>query len=101
MGRDVIDFNHDDDSATNTGQAVCAIDISAFGDVAAFKARIDTLVRDLRASERIPGVERIWMPGEQSQARRVAHARDGIKLAPKLVADLAVLANALGLKPLL
>src|SRR5882757_6197237 len=33
MGRDVIDFNHDDDSVTNTGQAVAAINVAAFGDV--------------------------------------------------------------------
>ena len=29
-----------------------------------FKAAVDALVRDLRASERLPGVERIWLPGE-------------------------------------
>src|SRR5690349_19124358 len=63
MGKDVIDFNHDDTSTTNTGQAVVAIDLSAFGDVADFKARVDRLVRDLRSSERMPGVERIWLPG--------------------------------------
>jgi len=40
MGRDVIDFNHDDTSVTNTGQAVMAIDVAAFGDVADFKARV-------------------------------------------------------------
>ncbi len=34
MGKDVIDFNHDDSSVTNTGQAVAAINIAAFGDVA-------------------------------------------------------------------
>jgi L-2-hydroxycarboxylate dehydrogenase (NAD+) len=39
MGKDVIDFNHDDDSVTNTGQAICAIDVAAFGDVATFKPR--------------------------------------------------------------
>src|SRR5512140_3452955 len=72
MGRDVIDFNHDDSSTTNTGQAIMAIDLSAFGDVAAFKARVDRLVRELRASERMPDVERIWLPGEQSHERRAA-----------------------------
>ena len=51
MGRDVIDFNHDDDSVTNTGQAIAAINIAAFGDVAAFKASVDALVRDFRNSE--------------------------------------------------
>src|SRR3954468_23842485 len=70
MGRDVIDFNHDDDSVTNTGQAVAAINIAAFGDVAEFKASVDTLVRDIRNSERMPGVERITVPGERSQATR-------------------------------
>ncbi len=100
MGRDVIDFNHDDASATNTGQAVCAIDVAAFGDVDAFKSRIDTLVRDLRGSERIPGVARIWMPGEQSEQRRIAQRRDGIRLAPKLIADLAAVADLLGIAPL-
>ena len=48
-------------------QAIVAIDIAAFGDVEAFKARVDTLVRDLRGSRRMPGVERIWLPGEQSR----------------------------------
>ena len=41
MGHDVIDFNHDDTSVTNTGQAIVAIDIAAFGDVAVFKDRVD------------------------------------------------------------
>ena len=43
MGKDVVDFNHDDTSVTNTGQAICMIDLSAWGEPAAFKSRIDTL----------------------------------------------------------
>src|SRR6185312_4489943 len=66
MGKDVIDFNHDDDSVTNTGQAICAINVAAFGDVAVFKKSVDTIVRDFRASQRMPGVERITVPGERS-----------------------------------
>jgi L-2-hydroxycarboxylate dehydrogenase (NAD+) len=34
MGREVVDFNRDDDSVTNTGQAIAAINVAAFGDVA-------------------------------------------------------------------
>jgi LDH2 family malate/lactate/ureidoglycolate dehydrogenase len=97
MGKDVIDFNADDRSATNTGQAIVAIDIAAFGDVAQFKASVDQLVRDLRGSRRMPGVERIWLPGEQSQAKRVAYARDGIPLAPALLRSLDRLAGELGI----
>src|SRR6202040_1130549 len=65
MGRNVIDFNHDDASVTNTGPAIAAINVAAFGDVAVFKKSVDTLVRDFRNSERIPGVERILLPGER------------------------------------
>ena len=100
MGKDVIDFNHDDASVTNTGQAIVAIDIAAFGDVAAFKERVDALVRDLRASRRMPGVERIWLPGEQSEAKRVAYARDGIPIAAGLLRNLNQLAAELGMAEL-
>src|SRR6266849_7665225 len=92
MGKDVIDFNHDQTTPTNTGQAIVAIDIAAFGDVQVFKRSVDTLVRDLRGSRRMPGVERIWLPGEQSKAKRMAYARDGIPLAPALLRSLDQLA---------
>ena len=101
MGKEVIDFNHDDTSVTNTGQAICMIDLSAFGDVDAFKERVDTLARDLRDSERIMGVERIWLPGEQSEQRRTNYAKDGIPLPPALVKQLDTLAADLGIAPLL
>jgi LDH2 family malate/lactate/ureidoglycolate dehydrogenase len=100
MGKEVIDFNHDDTTPTDTGQAVMAIDLSAWGDVDAFKARVDKLVRELRASERMPGVERIWLPGEQSQAKRLAHMREGMALPAALFKQLAAFAQEIGIAPL-
>ena len=100
MGREVIDFNQDFSSTTNTGQAIVMIDLKAFGDVTAFKQRVDTVVRDLRSSERLPGVERIWLPGEQSDAKRVAYGRDGIPLPPSLRKTLDAVALELGIPPL-
>jgi LDH2 family malate/lactate/ureidoglycolate dehydrogenase len=97
MGRDVIDFNADSSTATNTGQAIVAIDPAAFGDVTQFKRRVDQVVRDLRASRRMPGVERIWMPGEQSHGKRAAAAREGIALAPALRKALDTVADELGI----
>ena len=61
-----------------------------------FKAAVDTLVRDFRASERMPGVERITVPGERSEETRVARARDGIPIAPALMRSLDQLAGELG-----
>ncbi|MDQ6881091.1 MAG: Ldh family oxidoreductase [Pseudomonadota bacterium] len=97
MGSEVIDFNHDDTSTTNTGQAVMAIDLSAFGDVAGFKARVDKLVRELRASERMPDVERIWLPGEQSHEKRTANQRDGIAVGAVLLGQLDAFADETGM----
>ena len=100
MGKDVVDFNKDDVTVTNTGQAMLAIDPAAFGDPEAFRRRVDTVVRDLRASERMPGVERIWLPGEQSHAKRSSGARDGVPIVPALRASLDKLAGELGIDKL-
>jgi L-2-hydroxycarboxylate dehydrogenase (NAD+) len=95
MGRDVIDFNHDDSSVTNTGQAIAAINIAAFGDVAVFKASVDRLVRDFRGSNRMPGVDRILVPGERSHETRLARTRNGIPIAPGLMRGLDRVAEEL------
>ena len=100
MGKDVIDFNADFRNVGDTGQAILAIDPAAFGDVDDFKAAVDTVVRDLRASERMPGVERVWLPGEQSHEKRLANSRDGIPLPPQLQAVLDKLAGEIGIQPL-
>ena len=100
MGKDVIDFNDDDKSVTNTGQAILAINVAAFGDVAAFKANVDTLVRDIRGSTRMPGVDRILVPGERSQATRLARSRGGIPIPPALARGLNQLADELGIAEL-
>ncbi len=100
MGKDVIDFNQDAASATNTGQAIVAIDPSAFGDLAGFKAAVDQVIRDLHASERMPGVDAIFVPGEQSHARTVAQRAGGIAIAPALMNTLDRLAEQLEIPPL-
>jgi L-2-hydroxycarboxylate dehydrogenase (NAD+) len=100
MGSETIDFNHDHASVTNTGQAILAIDPDAFGELDAFKARVDKLVRELRASERMPGVDRIWMPGEQSHAKKTVNEREGLALPPALRAQLDAFAQDVGI-PLL
>ena len=100
MGRDVVDFNADDTTPTNTGHSICAINIAAFQPVAEFKASVDALVRDIRSSERLPGVDRIWLPGEQSVSKRAERARDGIPMPDALLASLDQLAAELRVTPL-
>jgi len=95
MGKDVIDFNADDKSVTNTGHAIVAINIDAFMPLAEFRKQVDVLVRDLRASKRMPGVDRIRLPGEGSQAARIDNEINGVIVPPSLRAALDRLAAEL------
>ena len=101
MGKDTINFNKDVAGTTNTGQAIVAIDVAAFGEVAEFKAAVDTLVRDLRNSERMPGVDRIWLPGEQSALKRTTNAQHGIPIGAALRRNLDAVADDLGIARLI
>ena len=72
------------------------IDPSAFGDPQVFRDNVDTLIRELRGSSRLPGVGRIWMPGEQSFEKRAESLRLGVPVAPALCSVLDALADRLG-----
>ena len=100
MGSQVIDFNKDFVSTTNTGQAIAVIDPAAFGDIDEFKQNIDRLIQELRTAERMPGVDRIWLPGEQSHHKRLDHETHGVELAPGLVKQLNELAAERQIAPL-
>jgi len=100
MGKDVVDFNADDTTPTNTGHVIVAINVEAFQPIAEFKRSVDTLIRDLRASKRLPGVDRIRLPGEGSRAARADRARNGIPLPAPLAASLDQLAGELKIQPL-
>jgi len=86
VGREVVDFVKEAGTPTNTGQAIAAISIDAFMPADAFKRSVDRLVRDIRDSQRLPGVERIWLPGEQSHAKLLDRRAHGVPM-PKALRD--------------
>jgi LDH2 family malate/lactate/ureidoglycolate dehydrogenase len=100
MGRSVIDFNHDDSSVTNTGQAIAIIDPAAFGEPQAFKERVDQLIKELKASKKMPGVERIWLPGEQSALKCADYTNNGIPISDGLKKQLDAVSEKLGIRKL-
>src|SRR5215831_17465613 len=100
MGSETIDFNADDTSETNTGHAIVAISIAAFGEIDDFKRRVDKVVREIRRSKRMPDVERVWLPGEQSRAKLEERAKLGVPVPGALRAGLDKLAAELKIKPL-
>jgi len=100
MGKDVVDFNNDDTTETNTGHTIVAINIEAFQDLKEFKQGMDTLIRDIRNSQRLPGVDRIRLPGEGTHIARAENEKMGIPMPPALLAALDQLAGDLKIEQL-
>ena len=98
FGRDVVDFNADFQTATNTGQFIVAIDIAAFGDANSFKRRVDDAIRAIKSSPTLPGFEEVLLPGENSFRKREDYQVNGIPLSNALHEGLDNLAENLGIK---
>jgi L-2-hydroxycarboxylate dehydrogenase (NAD+) len=100
FGRDVVDFNADDASETNTGHVIIALDVARFLPLDAYTAEVDRHIADLKASRRLPGVDEIRLPGERRRACRAERTRDGVPLSAQLLAQLDKLAAELGIRRL-
>jgi len=100
FGRNVIDFNKDDKTPTNTGQVIVALDVAHFSPVETFKRNVDKVIREMRNSKKMPGVERIQVPGEQSHATWRERSAAGVPMNDTLFKDLQRLAINLGIEGL-
>src|ERR1700684_3775249 len=100
LGRDVVDFVKETGKATNTGHAIAAVAIETCMPPADFKRAVDQVIRDIRNSQRLPGVERIWLPGEQSHTKYLERSSDGIPMPESLRDSLDAIARDLAIAPL-
>jgi LDH2 family malate/lactate/ureidoglycolate dehydrogenase len=100
IGREVIDFVKETGKPTNTGQAIAALSVEAFMPPAEFKRAVDQVIRNIRNSRRLPGVERIWLPGEQSHAKLLERRAHGVPMPKALRESLDAVARDLNIAPL-
>jgi LDH2 family malate/lactate/ureidoglycolate dehydrogenase len=100
FGRDVVDFNADDETACNTGQFIIALDVGRFMPLEAFKREVDRHLGDLRSSRRLPGFDAIRLPGEHRRERRADRIANGVPISGELMARLDHVAEALTVRPL-
>lgn len=100
FGRDVVDFNADSTSVTNTGHLILALDVKAFADLDFFKQGIDQVYTEMKSSERLPGHDEIRLPGERLQRVMTERCAHGIPLPEALAAQLDELADGLGIEGL-
>jgi LDH2 family malate/lactate/ureidoglycolate dehydrogenase len=96
----VQDAAGDRSRATTTGQFIVALDVARFLPLDEFHAEIDRHVRDLRGSQRLPGVDAIRVPGGERARRREERSRHGIVLSGSLLKQLDEVASRLGVTPL-
>ncbi|HEX9924464.1 MAG TPA: Ldh family oxidoreductase [Anaerolineae bacterium] len=80
----------------NVGHWFMAIKVEAFMPVAALKARMDSLIKELKESRKAPGQQRIYIPGEiefETEAERLEH---GIPIDQAILNQLRSLADQTG-----
>lgn len=97
FGKDVVDFNADSKSLTNTGHAIVAVNIAAFTDVAAFKRSVDDIWEQMKSSPRLPGVNEIRLPGERSAKLFEERMTNGVPVSAELRRALDELADRVGI----
>jgi len=84
------------DRPARTSHAFMAIDISAFDDVAAFKARMDSYIDEIKNSRKARGSEVIYIPGEPEFLREKERREKGIPLQIKIVEELRAVGKEFG-----
>src|SRR6185369_15053672 len=87
----------DPSKPTGHGAAFIAINIAPFMPVEHFKERMDQTIREIRASEKASGADRIYLPGEMEWERREKSLAEGIDLPADVVTSLRELARDLDL----
>jgi LDH2 family malate/lactate/ureidoglycolate dehydrogenase len=96
----VVDYTVDSKTPSNTGQAIMAVDISAFADMQAFKQNVDNVWDVMKSSPTLPGVDEVRLPGERSEMLYRERKAQGVPLGAQLRKALDELADCLGIQRL-
>jgi LDH2 family malate/lactate/ureidoglycolate dehydrogenase len=82
--------------AGQDGHFFLAINVAALEDAARFKTRVDAIVREIHASGRARGVERLYVPGELEVEPEALSRRNGIPLNAETLTGIAAAAQNAG-----
>ena len=79
------------------GHFFMAIDIECFTNIEAFKKTTGNILRGLRASQKMPGAERIFTCGEKEYLAGQERAARGVPVDPTIQRELCAMRDELGL----
>lgn len=97
FGSDVVDFNRDFSTLTNTGHLIVAVNIAAFAEVPTFKAKVNEIWELMKSSPLLPGFDEIRLPGERSAKIHADRTANGVPITPELQSALDQLADRLSI----
>lgn len=97
FGRNVVDFNKDLAAPNRGGHMIFAMRVDNFRPVDEFKGEMDRVIRELRNSQRMEGVDRIWLPGEMEYERMRERRKNGVPVVASTIQELRRLADELNL----
>ncbi|MDD4526658.1 MAG: Ldh family oxidoreductase [Candidatus Margulisbacteria bacterium] len=80
------------------GHSFLAINIEAFVDLETFKQNTGEVLRELRASAKAPGQNRIYTAGEKEYIARIEREKSGIPLPPSVQRDFSAMKKQLNLR---
>ena len=90
-------FDGDERVPYKLGHFFMAVDISAFTEVSSFKKTAGDILRALRNSEKMPGAERIYTPGEKEYVAWLKRKEKGVPLTLSVQEEIKTMQNELGL----
>ena len=100
MGEDVIKYNVELGADTNTGQFICAIDPSKFGDASAIANQVGAVANQMRGSAAMPGFDKVRVPGDGRADRMAERTENGVAIPPSLQERLDKIATELDITPI-
>ncbi len=81
----------------NLGHFFIAMDIGHFTDLGSFKKTCGSILRQIQESQKAPGCERIYVPGEKEYENELLVRQRGIPVIPNLKKDIEKMQQELGL----
>ncbi len=82
----------------DTSFTFMALDYGMFGDKKEIRARMSTLLEELRESPKADGQKRIYTHGEKEMENAARLAREGIPVNEKTIREMREIAGELGIE---
>jgi LDH2 family malate/lactate/ureidoglycolate dehydrogenase len=95
--RDTLGIVEDDQKRLKVGHFFLAINTESFIGIDSFKKTAGDIMKDLRDSRKIPGVEKIYTAGEKEYIAEMERRKKGIPLNRSLQNDIILMQNELEL----